>query len=406
MAFVQKHLAKIVLIVFMIVQGGFGLYAAASQKGVDFAAYYLAAQALQRGENIYTLTDWQDLAAEFNVPAVEPPYRYPPLTVGVIGLFAGLPFKIALMVWNSLSIIALAISGFALSKLLADRWIDPITFAALTFYGPTLATSYAGQANNFVLAGVALYLLWLKRQKIFPAGLALAFGIMFKPLPAPLIIHLAWRREFKKALMSIMGLIVIAAASIVLTGPQVGVDYVNNALQLSTLSVDASPGLYPPNQSVFGFFGRLFITNEYGGSIMNDPSIARWLALGVTSLLVLGIAVLTWPRKNSIDSFALQAGLILATINLIVPVSWYHHAVLSFAAIASAWYASRSRNMHIGLIIAFILIDAQGVLWHSFVGQTWLLSLGTYGLIIIYYVTAVSLLKNYRPTINQELIDG
>ena len=398
MSVLRSHLPKIILIVFLLVYGAAGLWTALNQRGVDFAVYYLAAKTLPHGTNLYTLTeaDWTSLAAQFHIPEVTPPYRYPPLTAGILSPFAGLPYPAALLVWSALSVAATLLSGLVLSRVVSRRRIDPLVFAALTLYVPILTTVYAGQINTFVLLGLALYLAFAQRQSL-ASGVSLAAAIMLKPLAAPLIVHLAWRREWRQIAAVAAGLILMVGVSIALAGLQTHLDYLANAGQLSAVSVDAGPVTYPPNQSVFGFFGRLLTTNEFAPAWADRPELARALSIVVATLLLIGVAALTWPRPGDAGAFALETGLVLVTTNLIFPISWYHHAVISIAPWLLAWHAAPSRRWRAWLVAAFALIDAQGVLWHRLEGHTLLLSLGTYGLIIVFAVT-VALLRRQRRT--------
>jgi alpha-1,2-mannosyltransferase len=396
--------SQVVLISFLLAQITASSWVVYSQGGVDFAVYYLAAQAERRGSNIYTLSesDWAQLGAQYHIPDVTPPYRYPPLIVGIVSLFAALPFQMALLVWSALNVMALLLSGLILSQLTARRWVDPVVFIGLTFYIPILTTLYAGQVNNIVLLGLALYLLFLEREQIGAAGLALAAGIMFKPLATPLLAHLAWKRDFRRLGAVCLGLVFMAVVSIALTSPQVGLDYVQNAWSLSTISIQESPVTYPPNQSLLGFFGRALMANEFGPPVAHHPELARILWLGCAGLLLISIAILTWPTQDTRLTFGLETGLVLVTINLIIPVSWYHHAVISIIPLLLTWGATRTNKARLGLVAGFLLISVQGLLWHRFQGYTLLLSLGTYGMIITYSITAMRLLEIKRAQVNPE----
>ncbi len=392
------HLPALALGASLLVYVAAGLWTALNQRGVDFAVYYLAAKALPGSVDIYTLTDadWSSLAEQYHVPQVTPPYRYPPLTVGLVSLLADLPFESALLVWSALNIVALTLTGPALSQLLSGRWIDPRVFLSLTFYVPILTSVYAGQVNNLVLLGLALYLLFAQRRSLFASGLALAASWAIKPLAAPLAVHLIWRRDFARLLAAGTGLLIMSAVTITLSGTQVGLSYLQHAAELSTLAPDAPPVTYPPNQSLLGFFGRLLTPNEYAPAFADSAELARLLWLVSSAGIVSTVAILTWPRaQSSGDAFALETGLALVAINLIVPVSWYHHFTIAIIAFLVTAYAVRSRRLRIGLLIAFALVDAQGLLWHRLVSHTLLLSLGTYGLVILFVINAIAIWRRY-----------
>ncbi|HLF28884.1 MAG TPA: glycosyltransferase 87 family protein [Anaerolineae bacterium] len=397
---------KIAFVVFLLIQTAALAWTARNPRAIDFAVYYLTAHALQNGSNIYTLTDaeWTALAEQYRVHEATRPYLYPPLTAGVVGTFASLPYPQALLVWTILSVMATTLSGFALSRLTSGRWIDPVVFGALAVYVPILTTLYAGQVNTFVLLGLAFYL--YRSQGLIASGSALAASLLLKPIAAPLLAHLLWRRDLRRLMAVVASLIVLAIGMTLLVGLPSSIAYVENAFQLSTLSTDASPEAYPPNQSLLGFFGRVLTAHNYGPSLTHNPPLARLLWLGCAGLLLLGVAFLTWPRgKRGDATLGLETGLVLVTINLIVPISWYHHAVISIIPLVLAWRASPTNRMRAWLVAAFVLINVQGLLWHWFVGHTLLLSLGTYGLLIIYAITGACLFSIRRQQARADLAE-
>jgi hypothetical protein len=399
------------LIAFLLAYSAAGIWTALRGNAVDFAVYYLSAQALRDGADVYALddADWASLAAEHGIAEHTRPYLYPPLTAGAVALFADQPYRTVLSLWNALSIGALLLSGLALSRLMSERWIDPLVFIALASYVPIWTTIYAGQVNTFVLLGIALFLRLATRQQPLAAGASLAASWLIKPLTAPLLAYLVWRRDARVLLGAAGGLVAAAMVSIALTGPQTGLNYLAHAGQLSTLSFGLAPVPYPPNQSVFGFFGRLLTRNGFAPALVDSPELARLFAIGVSALMLAGVAVAARPRRDA-NTMALETGLVLVTINLVVPTSWYHHAVIAIVPMLLAWRAARTHHLRVGLLVAFVLINAQGLLWHSFTGHTLLLSLGTYGLIMVYAVMVVVVWRSRRrettPTVDSLILSS
>jgi hypothetical protein len=383
----RTHSSALTLVGFLIVQVAYLAWTTRGTYGVDFAAYYLASRALQQGRNVYTLTptDWQSLATKANVSAVEPPYRYPPLIVGVLRPIAPLPFTTALLLWRAGTIGALLITGLCLSQFLRQRWIDPLVFAAAAFFVPALTTLYAGQANTFVLAALAVWLLLDQRRRIWLSGIALAFSILIKPLSIALAAYLIWQRDWKRVAALLVGLAIGIFVMVIVAGRQAQLDYLRSFFEVVPSTVTP----YPPNQSVFGFWARLLIPNEFSTVLGDLPGLATVLSYLTAGGLVLLTAYLTWPRRE--DTFALGVGLVLVTFSLIVPTSWYHHFTLDLISLLLAWFATTRRPWRGALLIAYGFIGVQGLLWKSFTGHTFLLSLATYGLLIIYAALAANL---------------
>ncbi|MCS7287392.1 MAG: hypothetical protein NZ653_09690 [Anaerolineae bacterium] len=85
----------------------------------------------------------------------------------------------------------------------------------------------------------------------------------------------------------------------------------------------------------------------------------------------------------------------MVTTHLIAPVSWFHHMALAFVALLVAWqFASGWERVFI--LLAYALMNLQGLFWHQLVGYTLLLSLGTYGLLILWGVLAWQIVKRGR----------
>ncbi len=385
-----KYIGWLALLAFLVVQVGWMIAVVGANKGTDFYVYYLAAEALKRGWNVYELdfSTWQSLATQMDVPHHSFPYLYSPLTALIVRPLTLLPPRPAFAVWSGLNVLLLFASGLLLSRLIARQWVSPLVFIALAGYVPALTTVYAGQVNFLVLLSVSAYLYALRRKKPTCAGLALAAGILVKPIPLPLAFHALWRARYRLFLSVLVGLILL----ILLTLPGVGTGpyraYGRLSLHLSGLTQPGSPGAYPPNQGLSGFFGRLLTHHEYGGSLADRPALAKALTLATSLILVLATVALCWPGQVSGGLFFLETGLVLVTTHLIAPISWLHHLTVAFVALLAAWQAASSRWERVLVLLSYVLIDLQGVLWHWLVGYTLLLSLGTYGLLILWGVLA------------------
>jgi hypothetical protein len=213
--------------------------------------------------------------------------------------------------------------------------------------------------------------------------------LSIKPLAAPLILHLAWRREWRRLWAVVAGLWAAALLMLLLAGLPSLVEYARSGS--STLDIGNLLSAYPPRQSVFGFFGRAFTAQPYSVPLIDHPQLGLTLSLMVSAALIFGTAILTWPRRmQARDTFALETGLVLVTANLVLPVMWYHHLAVTVMAVIVAWHGA-SRGRRAWLAAAMIFIAMQGLAWHRFEGHLLLLSLGTYGLLMIYGVVAANL---------------
>lgn len=385
----KGYILALVVLIFLAVEAGWATAIVMANKGTDFYLYYLAAEALKRGWDIYSLYpgEWQRLAIEVKVPHYVTPYLYPPLLATLIQPLTLLPPRYAFAVWSGINVLIVLITAFLLSRWLTCRWVAPWIFIGLAGYVPVLTTVYAGQVNLFVLLAVVAYLYALDRDCLGGAGLALAAGVMFKPIPIALAFHAVWKRRFRIILWLLVGVIVLVLITLPAIGWRPYQSYVRHSLSLAGLTRMGEPGVYPPNQALSGFFGRLLTYHEFGGSLTDSPALAKALTLIFSFVLVLATGALCWPERISKDLFALEAGLVIVTTHLITPTGWFHHLALAFVAFAVAWRSASSRE-RLFLLIAYTLVNVQGLFWHQLVGHTALLSLGTYGLLILWGVLA------------------
>lgn len=394
----------LVILAFLVVEAGWATAVVIANKGTDFYLYYLAAEALKRDWDIYNLdvTEWQQLANEVGVPHYAPPYRYPPLLAAVIEPLTLLPPRHAFALWSGINVLLLLAIAVLLSRWIADYWVVPWIFIGLAGYAPVLTTVYAGQANLFVLLSVVAYLYALTRGRQTLAGLALAVGVMFKPMPVPLALHAAWKYQLRIILWFFIGLVALGLITLPAIGIRPYQAYAHHSLHLAGLTSADQPVAYPPNQGLSGFLGRLLTRHEFGNSVADNPTLAKTLTLIATLTLVLAAVALCWPGKPlTRRSFLLEAGLIIVTTHLIAPVNWFHHMALAFVALLIAWKSASDRERAL-ILAAYILINLQGLFWHQFVGYTLLLSLGTYGLLILWGILAWQIIKFWRKPGNSD----
>jgi hypothetical protein len=222
-----------------------------------------------------------------------------------------------------------------------------------------------------------------------------------------LLIYLGWRREWRKLLAALISLVFIFGIIIAPLNWRILVEYWRSGAWhsmgpplLTPTVIFASPRI----QSFYAFFCRAFTANPYGSSIANSVTAARLLTLLASSSLLLVIAYLTWPRREEAPrTFALQVGLVIAAMPLVEAFGEYHHLTVVIVPFLLCWYATASRVRRGILIAALLLIDVQGVFWRNLVGRTPLLSLATYGMVLIFCVAASSLREIYRATTRDEL---
>ena len=156
----------------------------ATGSGVDFRVYYLAAQALRQGDNIYQA----DIA---------PPYVYPPLLAVLVLPLSALSITAATIAWKVLQHLCLLVAGGLLLSLL-PRGVRPLAAGLLLLGGllvPLHDEIQVGESNSLVLALVVGAVWLIARQAagragegaFIGAGVLLALAASIKVLPLLLI---------------------------------------------------------------------------------------------------------------------------------------------------------------------------------------------------------------------------
>jgi|WetSurSiteA1Bulk_404760.scaffolds.fasta_scaffold02602_1 hypothetical protein len=386
----------------LFAMGGYATWVAVGSDSIDFSVYYVVAKAHTQGLNIYTITesDRDAIAEEAHINLHATRYFYPPLTAGIVSLFVNLSYRQALILWIFLSLGTVFVSGCVLSQVTERQWFSPLVFGALALYVPIYTTLHLGQINNFVLMATCLYLLFLKNRRTYAASTAMCIGIMLKPITSPLLIHSIWRRDSRKILAAISGLVVALLLCILLTGTDSTIYYFQHIIDISRIENPLSKiDITFRNQSLLAFFGRLFYAQNGSMHFLHGgPEAARVITYSIDVALVLIVAILTWPgrcKEQQAETFRLETGLILVTANLIAPTTWSHHLVISAIPLILGWYASRTSMERISLCSALFLLLIGGVFWRRlnalnpvFLGPT-----GTYAMLIIFAVASFQLYR-------------
>jgi hypothetical protein len=205
------------------------------------------------------------------------------------------------------------------------------------------------------------------------------------------VIFFAWPRRWLVVLTCMAGTALLILVSVVFDGPTLWQQFLSVAPQLSSTTATA----YPPNQSLYGFALRTFTAHEYGAPLALQPAWAAPFAALLSLAAVGATLALTWNRSGAQQP--LHFALWLITGLLVTPLSWLHHmllALLPILIISGVALKHRAWGALVACGLAYLLIDVQGLAWHSLVGNTLLLSLGTYGMLILWLILAVWLARN------------
>lgn len=206
--------------------------------GADFTVYFEAAKTILAGVNPYT---WK-LFNGF-------PFNYPPTSLLFLWPLGLLPFNIAAVTWNILSLTALLLSIYLIYKKMNLKLLFLFFLFTIPFF-PTKFNFGMGQINNFVLL---FSILGLSN----PFFLALATGIKFAPVIFAL--YFVITRDWKKLKRYLIYLTLLVLLSFILVPPNFQFAYYTRVLPLSF--TDGAKDWYY-NQSLYGFLARTIVSKE------------------------------------------------------------------------------------------------------------------------------------------------
>lgn len=357
--FQSKKTLYVLSAALIVLYTGWISYVIIADRPLDFYVYYLAAEEFARGGNAYTITNpaWDSLAAELDITNYTRPYRYPPVTAAIVALLRPLGPKGAAAIWVIFSGAAMIGGAWVLGGLFDEKYGRGVSMLLLLGLVPPLATLLAGQVNGFLYLCLALGLVYLQQRKTHLAAFFLALGAVLKVIPLALIGWLAWRRQWRAALISTLLVAALMLGSALLVGWQGLADYAQHALFLSRPDILFAGGA---NQTISGFLGRAFPNI--------DPAlilpVSRWLALAI-----IGITVLVCrPTGRFRQLFVSEYVLIVCALQLIPPFTWYHQLVLLHIPLTVlAMQSIREKRWTLIAFFAVLLAlsNLHGLFWHQ-----------------------------------------
>jgi hypothetical protein len=375
-----------------------GLVREGNWIGIDFRVYYQTAQALVRGENIYTT-------------GISPPYVYPPLLAILVVPLTPLNPTAAIILWKLLQHLCLLAAGWLLVRLIPPS-IRPLG-AGLLLLGlltlPLREEIQVGESNSIILVLLAgaLWLLGTGSNGLendtrsgsadpnaaFPApgqiaaGLLLSLAVSIKVLPALVVAYLWWRGPRAVAAVATVGFLLVQIITLAIT-PSTAYYWLT---EFPGLFGQAFP--FPDNQSLNAFLSRALLPTDPNLPPMQIAAgeAARPVLTWAVNLLALAGAVLVlWSSHRGRDGqgreaegkttgetrvrLLLEVGLVLLTTHLISGSTWPHHLIqlsVPFLGFLGAWWLAQERpgsertGTRITALLGLSLGAALAVLLHS-----------------------------------------
>lgn len=305
-----------------------GLRALGEHYRLDLDVYRLGGQVFAQGGDLYG--QLPPIATGTTLP-----FTYPPIAAAVFSPLSSVSLYTASIAVTALSMVLLLVTLVTTLVSLGVRpasmvlWSAGAVFAvSVLVLEPVTSTLNYGQINIVLMAFVALDC--LPKKTPWPRGLLIGLVAAVKLTPAVFVLFFLLRRDFRAAVMSVLGFAVFTAIGFALTWS----DSVKYWTETIVDSDRIGGPAYPPNQSITGVLARLGLDDL--------PRSILWLALSAVVLIIAAVAM----RK----AFAAGEIALALTVNallglLVSPVSWSHHwvwAVPFVVVLAVLGYRRRS----------------------------------------------------------------
>ncbi len=385
----------------------------------DFAAYYVAARALNQHETLYDGAAMQRAATIDGQHMAHPLYIYPPFFAAVLRPLASLPFGQAKTIWFLGNIGLFGAMWWLLGHLAQLSWQQRLFgLAGLMLAPPFYDTLLLGQVNMLLLALLTCALALMLRAKPSSssdllAGALIGIAAVIKVYPLAFGLIFLLHRRYVASLGVLLGVAGTMLFGILAGG---GLD---TTLRFFS---EVLPSLRGPanaaDQSIWPVFERIFTEHQYRYAylsasnlveltlkpVIEAPLLGKILAASVAAVIGLlsGRSILRrWRSPSTNERLWFDYGLIIMLTLLLLPVVHSHYFVLLL--IPLAWLLQRYQQLApnqkpyliIGLLASYGLIVLERY-WRfllNLAATPLFLGWGLVGALILWW-----LLIRYQPT--------
>ncbi|KPJ58079.1 MAG: hypothetical protein AMS15_09240 [Planctomycetes bacterium DG_23] len=364
----------------------------------DFAWYYYGAKVSARGGDIYDSGVLREAARAAGEPEdlIEHGFRftYPPFFAIIMRPFLLISHAQAYILWlfinHCLYVLAIILCVAALRERVGFFEVAAIAFCALNF-NPVFRNFLLGQINVVTFLSLAAALYAFKRKAEGSAGALLGLAAMIKVLPALFVLYFFYKRRWKVVIWATLTLIVLLGVSVALLGIRPHQAYILRVMpDLARGRGTAS------NQSLAGFFNRLFGYDFEGEPIFHNANLAHILSqAGALFFLLLSFLIARGPSQNDHSTWNLEFSLFVLTAHIISPISWEFHLVWLMLPVITLIHFLFARGDFVSLptvflflfLIAYIILAWKFPLHHLALrsrGLMMFISLKLYAMILLW----------------------
>jgi len=319
----------------LLAEVGVLVWFALSFKAIDFVVYMWGGHAVTHGTELYLGSSGRNR------------FTYPPLAAAVFAPIALLPSALAQVLWELVSVAAMAVAACAILKLARRQPTRP-EIAAVTAVSlllePVYHTLFNGQINLILLAIVAMDVWWVSEGRR-GGGAGVGIAAALKLTPGIFIVLFLLTRRTKAA---------VTAAVTFLACGLIGYLVAPGASRLYwTRYFYDTKRVYPAyigNQSIYGAAIRIFDGPGHVGLWYLPLTI-------VAAVAGLGSAAVFARCHDWLGAMAVTG----VTGLLVSPVSWTHHWVYAVPALITL--ARDGKRARIAAACAFVLFGLAPLWW-------------------------------------------
>ena len=294
----------------------------------DFGKFYASIRLFLKGKSIYTPIPLEDIPTMSDaVRALSSrdtlhPNLNPPFQTLLFLPFGFLKPYISFITFSITSILF----GFAAVIIIhnatrseMDEWFDELALLILLLlYFPTWATLLLGQVSLYLLLLLTFAWVLSRSGKDELAGIVLGLALSIKIFIGIFLIFFLIRRRWRLLSWCLGTFLACNLVSILVFGSDSYAQYLNLLQGVYWYSTNW-------NASFLGFFMRIFGGSE-STPLINMPQLANFLAYFFSSIALVVLAWLSWPREGEpVFYYDLIFSLSLVIMLLVSPLGWMYY---------------------------------------------------------------------------------
>jgi hypothetical protein len=376
----------------------------------DYLSYYLGAAALHY-EEPYALETFESVAAAAGIKFAGL-YLYPPTFAILLQPALLIPPYTGSLVWFGVNLGFLLIGLVILLRQinLQDHRIRSALLLLPIVFTPVLMTFYLGQVNIMIFLLIVLVWLTFLHGRRYTSGALLALAAWIKLWPIALVAYFVWKREWKVVAGAVIGSLLIGVLTFALAGVGQTTSFFTD--RLPEIAQGTEPGIDHLNQSIPGFFAKLFApSSQYVYPLIQSPALARQGSrIAVMLLMVTTIILCSRPMTlKDRDQFSTEFMLVVIATMLITGRLFESNLTLLLPA-----YFLIAEKLHFEQILdwrqialpiaSVILIDIHRVIWTlanpDKQALPWFLLIFPFlGLMLVWFIFAAKRLREIKTRI-------